>query len=98
HSFPTRRSSDLQTPEKKDFDMLPKRPEIAMPLINDGEIIYDNLAEVDLTEDWLYEELTKQNFPDIKEVFYAEYLPDKPLFILPYVKIREKDWNKKMDK
>src|SRR5690625_4635691 len=90
------KKSPYQTPTKKDFDMLPKQPQIAMPLINDGEIIYDNLAEVDLTEDWLYEELTKQHFPDIKEVFYAEYLPDKPLFVLPYIKIKEKDWHKKL--
>lgn len=92
------KKSPYQTPAKKDFDMLSKKPEIAVTLISDGEIIHDNLAEVDLTEQWLLDELLKQNYLTEKEVFYAEYLPNKPLFVLPYVKIKEKDFQKKMDK
>lgn len=92
------KKSPYQTPAKKDFDMLSKKPEIAVTLISDGEIIHDNLTEVDLTEQWLLDELLKQNYLTEKEVFYAEYLPNKPLFVLPYVKIKEKDFQKKMDK
>jgi len=92
------KKSPYQTPAKKDFDILPTKPEIAMTLIADGEIIYDNLAEVDLTKEWLLDELLKQNYLTEKEVFYAEYLPNKPLFVLPYVKIKEKDLQRKMDK
>lgn len=92
------KKSPYQTPAKKDFDMLPKKPEIAMTLITDGEILYDNLAEADLTKEWLLDELLKQNYLSEKEVFYAEYLPDKPLFVLPYVKIKEKDLQNKVNK
>lgn len=92
------KKSPYLTPNRKDLDILPTTSQIATTLISDGEIVYDNLAEVDVTEEWLLDELLKQNFTSEKEVFYAEYLVNKPLFVLPYVKIKEKDWQKKMEK
>lgn len=89
------KKSPYQTPTKKDLNILPEEPQIAMTLINDGEIIEDNLAEIDLDEAWLMEELKKQNYSSIKEVFYAEYLEGKNLFILPYKKIQQKHLERK---
>lgn len=92
------KKAPFQTPNKKDLNVFPTEPEIAMTLISDGIIYYDNLAEVDLTEEWLYDELRKQNFNDVNEVFYAEYLSDKKLFVLPYTKIKNKHMAKKLKK
>src|SRR5690625_2010408 len=89
------KKSPYQTPNKKDLNLAPTDPQIAMTLINDGEIIKDNLAEVDKTEEWLINELQKQNFTSVKEVFYAEYLKDKKLFVLPYTKIKSKHMKRK---
>lgn len=83
-----------QTPNKKDLNVAPTEPQIAMPLITDGEIIKDNLAEANLTEEWLLDELTRQDFV-LDQVFYAEWLEGKKMFILPYKKIKQKDWEKK---
>ena len=84
-----------QTPNKKDLNVYPEEPQIAVPLIMDGEMIKDNLAEANVTEEWLLKEITRQNFDDLKDVFYAEWLEGKKLFILPYTKIKHKDYKKK---
>jgi len=83
-----------QTPNKKDLNVAPTEPQIAMPIITDGEIIQDNLEEANLTEEWLHDELTRQDFI-LHQVFYAEWLEGKKMFVLPYKKIKKKDWEKK---
>lgn len=85
----------FQTPNKKDLNVAPTEPQMAMTLINDGEMILDNLAEADITEDWLRDELKRQGYDDMREVFYAESLEGKKLFIQPYTKIKHKDYIKK---
>jgi uncharacterized membrane protein YcaP (DUF421 family) len=73
-----------QTPTKHDLKVATHDVHLATTLINDGEIIYDNLKEKNLTEEWLIEELHKQDYSSPKEVFYAEYIKDKQLFLLPF--------------
>lgn len=84
-----------QSPTKQDLSVSLSQPEIAMYVINDGEMIKDNLLEINMTEEWLFEELKRQNINDIKEVFYAEWLPSTGLYVLPYTKIKHKDYEKK---
>lgn len=84
------KKTEYQTPTKKDLNVAPTEPQIAMTVITDGEMIKDNLAEANITEDWLLDELKRQNFDSIKDVFYAEYLKNKKLFVLPYTKIKKK--------
>ncbi|HLR70341.1 MAG TPA: DUF421 domain-containing protein [Pseudogracilibacillus sp.] len=91
------KKSEYQTPTKKDLNVAPSEPQIAMTVIMDGEMIKDNMDEVNITEEWLLEELKRQNYFDVKEVFYAEYLKDKKLFVLPYTKIKKKHIENKMD-
>src|SRR5699024_12109583 len=69
-------------------------PQIAMPLIIDGEMINDNLAEANITEEWLLNELERQEY-ELHKVFFAEWLEGKKLYILPYTKIKKKDWKNK---
>src|SRR5690625_3493981 len=87
-----------QTPNKKDLNVAPTEPQIAIPLIMDGEIIQDNLAEAGVDEAWLKDEIHRQKYDDIKKVLYAEWLKDKKLFVLPYRKIKSKHYKKKMKK
>lgn len=90
------KKSAFQTPTKKDLNVAPSEPEIAVTIIIDGEIIHDNLNEINKSEEWLTEELNRQKFPNIKEIFYAEYVEGRKLFVQEYKKIKHKDFEKKM--
>lgn len=89
------KKSAYSTPTKQDLNIAPSTQHLAFTLVNDGEIIYDNLSEIDKTEEWLLNELKKHQFESVNEVFYVEYLEGKPLFIQPYIKIKHKDLEKK---
>ena len=43
------------------------------PIITDGIIQKNVLEDVDKTEEWLLEELQKQGYNNVSEVFLAEY-------------------------
>ena len=47
-----------------------------LPLVLDGEIIYESLSDIDKNKDWLMKVL-KQEKTDLKNVFYAFYKDDK---------------------
>nr|WP_229740692.1 DUF421 domain-containing protein [Ornithinibacillus halotolerans] len=79
------KKSDFQNPTRKDMKLAPQPTNLSVTLINDGEIIYDNLEEKNLTEEWLMEELKEQGFDRVEDVFYAEYLKDEEMLVLPYV-------------
>lgn len=90
------KKAPYQTPTKEDLNVQLTEPQIAVTLINDGEIIYDNLEEINVSEQWLMKELQRQNFYDVKEIYYAEYLEGKKLHVQPYKKIKHKDYVKKL--
>lgn len=92
------KKAQYDLPTREDMKIVPKKSRLSFGLINDGEIIFDNLHEVDKSEQWLLNELRKQGYDKLEEVFYAEYVADKPLFIQPYRKIKEKDYEKKLSK
>lgn len=83
------KKSDFQTPTRKDMKLAPQPANLSVTLINDGEIIYDNLEEKNLTEEWLLEQLKEHGFDHVKDVFYAEYMKDEELLILPIVNRRK---------
>src|SRR5690625_665864 len=89
------KKAPFQTPNKKELNVFPEEPQIAIPLILDGEMVKDNLAEADITEEWLLNEIERQGYDDIKDILYSEWLKNKKLFILPYKKIKTKDMQKK---
>ncbi|WP_106497947.1 YetF domain-containing protein [Lentibacillus sp. Marseille-P4043] len=80
---------EYQSPTKKDLNVAPGNAFLAVTLINDGEILWDNLREANLNEEWLHTELNRQNFQSVKDIFFAEYVPDKKLFILPFVERKQ---------
>lgn len=66
--------------------------QIPVTLINDGEIIYDNLKEENLTEEWLLEELRKQNYT-VGDIFHAEYERGKDLQVYPIHNRNHEKWD-----
>lgn len=86
----------LQLPTKSDLEIPVADVHVAITIISDGEIIEDNIAELNMTEQWVKAELQRQQYKSITEVFYAEWLEGKGLFILPYTNIKTKEYNKKV--
>lgn len=86
------RKSEFQTPTRKDLKLAPEPVRLPITLINDGEIIYDNLREKNLTEEWLLNELEKQNYK-LEDIFHAEYEKDKELQIYPIVNRNHQKWD-----
>jgi len=87
------KKSDYQTPTRKDLKLSAQDVSLSTTLINDGEIIYDNLYEKNLTEDWLMDQLEEQGYQHLKDVFYAEYTRGKKLFVLPFVNRSDQHWD-----
>lgn len=50
-------------------------------LVAEGKIIYENLKELDLTEEWLMKKLNKKKIMDVEEVFYVQIQPNGSLYI-----------------
>jgi uncharacterized membrane protein YcaP (DUF421 family) len=56
-------------------------------IIEDGKILKANLPGLDLTEEWVMKQLTKHGVNSAEQVFYAEILPDRTV----YMDLREDD-------
>ena len=50
-------------------------------VVSDGKIIYENLHEADLDEQWLMRKLRKKNIENVEEVYFAQLLENGSLFI-----------------
>ena len=58
---------------KKDVNAPAPQPKyIPMEIISDFKIVKKNLTELDLTEEWVYEQLKKQGIGQVEQVYYAE--------------------------
>lgn len=74
-------TSGEQSPTRKDFKLPNESVVLPITLINDGEIIKDNLAEIKRDRTWLEQQLKQQNISSIKDIFYAEYKEEESLHI-----------------
>ncbi|MGG0669724.1 YetF domain-containing protein [Sporosarcina koreensis] len=54
---------------------------IPTEIISDGKLIKENLTELKLTEEWVYEQLKKNGVGKLEQVYYAEILADGHLHI-----------------
>jgi uncharacterized membrane protein YcaP (DUF421 family) len=76
--------SDYDTPKKSDLNLPSQSVVLPVTMIIDGEVIYDNLKDAGFDETWLKDQLAKQNITNYKDVLYAEWLENKPLFVNKY--------------
>lgn len=63
----------------------PEPKYIPAEIIAEGKIVKQNLKELNLTEEWVYEQLKKQGIGKVEHVFYAEIQGDGSLHIDPLV-------------
>ncbi|MDW0109675.1 DUF421 domain-containing protein [Sporosarcina aquimarina] len=67
---------------KTDVNASAKEPKyIPTEIISDGELILENLAELDLTEQWAYDQLKKKGVNRVDQVYYAEIQPNGELYV-----------------
>ncbi|OCG30174.1 hypothetical protein A9G34_00205 [Gilliamella sp. Choc4-2] len=64
--------------------------DIAVLIIENGGISHDNLNQIQKDEDWVKQEIHKQGYEKIEDIFCAEWFDNK-LFIYPYDKAQQKN-------
>ncbi|WP_173916921.1 DUF421 domain-containing protein [Halobacillus sp. Marseille-Q1614] len=72
------------TPTRSDLNLPLTRQTLPRLLISDGEVLWDNLEELNLDKNWLESELRLQNYFQVEDVLIAEYTPGEELFIMGY--------------
>ncbi|WP_155590974.1 DUF421 domain-containing protein [Lysinibacillus cavernae] len=50
-------------------------------VVSDGQLINENLVELELTEEWLMKKLKKQNIQSVEDVFFAQVQTNGSLYI-----------------
>ncbi|MBU5595197.1 DUF421 domain-containing protein [Amphibacillus sp. MSJ-3] len=75
------KKSACQSPNRHDLNLKDKEVVLPITLVNDGEIIHDNLAEIKRDQEWLEQQIKHQNVKSIEDIFYAEYQEKEPLHI-----------------
>lgn len=67
---------------KQDVDVASTAPQyFPTEVISDGHIIYENLEELNLTEEWLLRKIRKKHFNDPSEIYFAQVLENGSLYI-----------------
>lgn len=76
------KKSAQEAATRKDVKAPSNEPKyIPTEIISDGKLIKENLTELKLTEEWVYEQLKKNGFSKVDQVYYAEILTDGTLHI-----------------
>ncbi|MCA0983778.1 DUF421 domain-containing protein [Halobacillus yeomjeoni] len=79
------KKTPYQSVTQLDLNLPPAPVPLPTTLITDGEVLWDNLEEAGLSENWLNQQLQLQNVKDPKEVLFAEYKHgDTELYILNF--------------
>jgi uncharacterized membrane protein YcaP (DUF421 family) len=76
--------SGYDMPRKKDLQLPDTPSSLPVALILDGQLVPDNLREAGIDELWLKKQLQTQDITEYKDVFYAEWNKDQPLFVNKY--------------
>jgi len=75
---------EYDTPKNSDLKIKAEAPNLPLNLIIDGEIVTENLKVAGFDEQWLKRQLATQKINDYKEVLFAEWMQDEPIYVLKY--------------
>ena len=70
----------------EDLNLIGKPVCVPVTLIRDGEVLWDELKDLEYDEPWLIMQLSSQNVSHYKEVLIAEWLEGDGLFVQTYPK------------
>ncbi|WP_284139392.1 DUF421 domain-containing protein [Virgibacillus sp. LDC-1] len=85
------KKADYQSPNKKDLNVYPTEPFLPFTVVSDGEILMDNIIEAGLTEEWLHNEIKRQGYTSVKDIFYGEYVKGQKLFLQPFIEEKKRE-------
>lgn len=74
------RKTDKDFPVREDLELSVKR-DFPIQVISDGTILRENMDIVSKTEEWLWQQLEKNNISRLKQVLYAEVINQDELWI-----------------
>ncbi|HHX7188913.1 MULTISPECIES: DUF421 domain-containing protein [Bacillus cereus group] len=75
------KKTKYQKTTREDFNMPEKPVHAPVTLIRDGEVLWDELKNLNFDKSWLKTQLLSQNISNYKDVFLAEWLEGDGLFI-----------------
>lgn len=78
------KKENKQTVKKSDMNLLTNHTNkfpIATQVISDSILLRKNLKKLKINEDWVHEQLRKQDIESLSAVFYAEVQQDGSLFV-----------------
>lgn len=70
-----------QPPTRKDVQAKEEKVVLPVTFISDGEVIWENVLEQNLTKEWLFGQLKVQGVLDVKEVLFAEWTEGESLYL-----------------
>lgn len=59
-----------------------KAKEVSFLLVNHGEMLEENLKEAGVDKEWLTQQLSDLGYSEIKNIFCAEYTPERGFYII----------------
>ncbi|KAB2449468.1 DUF421 domain-containing protein [Bacillus thuringiensis] len=75
------KKTKYQKTTREDFNMPEKPVHAPVTFIRDGEVLWDELKNLNFDKSWLKTQLLSQNISNYKDVFLAEWLEGDGLFI-----------------
>jgi len=73
-----------------DLDIPHQPVHLSIAMIMDGEILKENLKNANLTETWLMEQLEDQGIKNVKDIIYADWLPNEGMHIITFSQSKNK--------
>lgn len=76
------KKSQLEGITRMDLNITPS-PRLYLPteLIVDGQLVTKNLKEINLTKEWVLEEINKAGYHSFADIFFAELQSDGTLYL-----------------
>ncbi|WP_284140530.1 MULTISPECIES: DUF421 domain-containing protein [unclassified Virgibacillus] len=78
------KKASYQSPTVGELDMLTKPAHLPITLIRDGQVMEDNLNEMNKNHAWLKNQLFAHGIATERDVFFAEWLETDGLYIVRY--------------
>ncbi|MBM7703695.1 DUF421 domain-containing protein [Metabacillus iocasae] len=78
------KKSNYQKTTREDLTLKIESVYVPVTLIRDGEVLWDELEDIQLNEQWLKQQLSLKGVQHYKDVFLAEWLEGEGLFVQTY--------------
>ncbi|WP_404452764.1 DUF421 domain-containing protein [Virgibacillus necropolis] len=81
------KKSSKQKLQQEDINLPAQSVYVPVTLIRDGELLRDELVDIDQNEEWLVNQLQMQGVDDYRNVFLAEWLEGDGLFLQTFEQV-----------